>query len=120
MTNNKTTNNFHFTGGIQGGAVSLGGNAENKGNVSLQIQSQSMEAIQSELAKVERELHSSSIDDNLKKEALDHVADAKIDPSPDKISRAVSTLSKVEELAKKVPGTGTAITTAIAYLSSLL
>ena len=102
-------NTFNFSGGIQGGAVSLGGSAQNFGQTAIHYDVRTIEAIQSELSKAERELHASTIDADLKNEALEHVLAAKADPSPDKISKAITMLGKVESLATKAIGVGTAV-----------
>ena len=104
------TNNINIQGGIQAGSVSVGGKAENTGAVSVHYNPQTVELIQKELAKAERELHLGAISDEaLKKTALEHVQAAKADPSPDNISRAIEVLTKVESVATKTVAAGTAI-----------
>jgi hypothetical protein len=106
-----TNNTFNVSGGIQGGAVSLGGDATNSAPTTIHYNPQTIEAIQSELSKAERELHQVSIDPDLKQQALDHVQAAKADPSPDKLSKAIAALGQVESVATKLVGAGTAIGT---------
>lgn len=106
---NVTKNTFNISGGIQGGAVSIGGNADNSGSVSVHYNPQTIEAIQSELSKAERALHDSTLATDVKREALQHVEAAKADPSPDKIASAVKALDKVEALATAGVKAGSAI-----------
>lgn len=116
----KTTYNI---GNIQGGAVAVGGNAQNAGSVQIHYSPQTIEAIQSELSKAERELHGSSIDPDLKKQALQDVQAAKADPTPDKIAKVVSMLDRVQTTIAKTAGAITAFGTighAIAKLAGLL
>lgn len=110
-------NTFNVTGGIQGAAVSLGGNAENSGSMSIHYSPQIIELIQSELSKAERELHSLTIAPDLKQEALEHISAAKGDPTPDKLTRAIEVVGKVESLATRTAGAGTAIGTIVMALS---
>src|SRR5579872_3917061 len=119
---NVTINNntFNISGGVQGAAVSLGGNAENSGTTSIHYNPQTIETIQSELSKAERELHTMAIDPDLKREALEHVKAAKADPSPDKLSTAIAFLGEVEALATKTIGVGTAIGTIMTALSKVV
>jgi len=106
---NVTNNTFNISGGIQGGAVSLGSKAENSGTTSIHYNPQTVATIQSELSKAEHELHSLILEPALKREALEHIQSAKADPSPDKIQRVVGVLEKVKSLATSVHGAGTAI-----------
>jgi hypothetical protein len=118
-----TNNTFNVSGGIQGGAVSLGGDAKNAGATSIHYNPQTVEHIQSELSKAERELYNAKIDADLRREALQHVQTAKADPAPDKLSKAIDILSKVETITTKAVGAGTAIgsiATALAKLSGLM
>ena len=60
---NVTNNTFNIKGGIQGGAVSLGGDATNIDSpTTIHYNAQTIEAIQSELSKLERELNTKMID----------------------------------------------------------
>lgn len=106
VTNNNT---FNINGNIQGGAVSLGGDAKNSGVTSVHYDVKTVDLIRSELAKAERELFSLNIDHDIKSKALNYVAAAKSDPDPGKISKAIEFLGKAEELAVKALGAGTAI-----------
>ena len=80
MIVNKTTN-YNIAGGVQGGAVSIGGDATNFGQAQVHYNPQTIEQIQSELSKAERELHGMKLEGNVKKEALEHVAEAKANQS---------------------------------------
>jgi hypothetical protein len=102
---------INISGPINAGAVSLGGNAENSGSTSIHYNPQTVEAIQSHLAKAERELHAlpSGIEPELKKEALDHIQAAKADPQPDRVSKVVKALEKLESVASKAVGAATAL-----------
>jgi hypothetical protein len=114
-----TKNTFHITGGIQGGAVSLGGNAANEGSVKNHYNAQTTEQLLRELSKAERELHGMGIGPELKSDALGEVQAAKADPSPDKVDRALKALGKVETAASKTAGIGTAIGTIINTIAKL-
>jgi hypothetical protein len=113
---NVTNNTFNISGGIQGGAVSLGGDAENSGATSIHYNPQTVEVIRAELSKAERELQVMAIDDDLRRKALDHVRAAKVEPTPDKISNVIEVL----DLVTKVAGAGTAIGTIVIELAKLL
>jgi hypothetical protein len=120
---NMTKNTYNVSGGIQGGAVGIGGNAQNLGAVQVHYNPQTIEAIQSELSKAERELELLSVDSDLKRQALRDVRDAKADPAPDKLAKVVSVLDKVQVRIGKAAGTITAlgtIGTGIAKLAGLL
>lgn len=106
---NVTNNTFNISGGIQGGAISIGGNAENTGEVSLHYNPQTIEAIQSELSKAERELHGFGVAEEIKREALTQIEAAKADPSPGKVASAIKALEKVESLATAGVKAGTAL-----------
>ena len=96
---NVTNNTFNIKGGIQGGAVSLGGDATNIGSTtSNQYNQQTVEAIQSELSKLERELHEAKIDAAVKQSVLDAVKSAKADTSPDKVWKVVSAIRHTREI----------------------
>jgi hypothetical protein len=118
-----TNNTFNISGNVQGGAVSIGGDAHNSGITSIHYNPQTIQALQSELAKAERALHESTLNNELKSEALKHVTAAKADPEPGKIKKAIDVLGKVESIATKTVGAGTAIGTigtAIAKLAGFL
>jgi hypothetical protein len=103
------TNNIKISGGVQGGAVSIGGDAENKAPVNIHYNPQTIEKIQSELSKAERELHSAQIDDKKKKDALEIVRRAKAEPTPDNIEKATKVLGEVNAFLVKAFGVGTEI-----------
>jgi hypothetical protein len=118
-----TNNTFNISGGIQGGAVAVGGNAENSGSTQIHYNPQTIEAIQSELSKAERELHGCAIDPALKRQALEQVQAAKVDPVPDKIAKAISILNNVDSVVIKTAGAVSAIGTiggAVAKLAGFL
>jgi hypothetical protein len=94
-TINMNKNTYNISGGIQGGAVAVGGNAENQGSVQIHYNPQTIEALQSELSKAERELELLSLDPDLKKQALEHVREAKASPTPEKLRKVVSVLDQV-------------------------
>lgn len=114
------TNNFNFNGGIQAGAVSVGGNAQNIGPTSIHYNPQTIEAIRSELSKAERELHTLDVNEEEKSRALKTVESAKNDPSKDNVSNAIDALGKVESIATKALGAGTAIGGIVDALSKLI
>ena len=118
-----TNNTYNISGGIQGGAVAVGGNAENVGSTQIHYNPQTIEAIQSELSKAERELHGCAIAPTMKKQALEDVQAAKAEPVPNKIAKAISILNQVDSVVVKTAGTVSAIGTiggAIAKLAGLL
>jgi hypothetical protein len=95
---NVTNNTFNIKGGVQGGAVSLGGEATNVGSTAIHYNPQTVEAIQSQLSKLEKELHASSIEPQLKENILRDVQAAKADPTPDKISKVTSAVRLAGEV----------------------
>jgi hypothetical protein len=99
-----------INGGIKAGAVSIKGNATNMGTTNVHYQPQTIEAIQTELTKAIREIHTSTADPDLKEQALEHVRAAQADPTPDKLTKAIGFLGKIETVTAKVAGLGTAIT----------
>ena len=104
-------NTTTINGGIQAGAVSLTGDATNMGTTNIHYQPQTVEAIQTELTKAIREIHTSTADPDLKEQALEHVRAAQADPTPDKLTKAIGFLGKIETVTAKVAGVGTSITT---------
>jgi hypothetical protein len=106
-----TVMNTTINGGIQAGAVSINGNATNTGATNVHYQPQTIEAIQTELMKAIREIHTSAADADLKEQALEHVRAAQATPTQDKLTKAISFLDKVEAVTSKVQGVGTSITT---------
>ena len=95
---NVTNNTFNIKGGIQGGAVSLGGDAKNSGTTTIHYNPQTIEAIESELSKLERELHQATVDSALKQRMLDLVQAAKADPTPDNISKVTTAIRQAGEI----------------------
>jgi hypothetical protein len=95
---NVTNNTFNIKGGIQGGAVSLGGDAENSGTTTIHYNPQTIEAIQSELSKLERELHQASVDTAFKRQMLELVQAAKADPTPNRISKVTTAIRQAGEI----------------------
>jgi hypothetical protein len=100
-----TNNTYNISGGIQGGAVSLGGDATNVAPTTIHYNPQTIESIQLELSRLERELHQSDINVSLKQEILQLVHAAKADPTPDMISK----LTKAVRHAGEAVLAGTAI-----------
>jgi len=108
VTNNST---YNVSGGVQGGAVSLGGDTKNIAPVAIHYNPQTIEKIQTELSKAERELYELQLEDNLKERALKAIADAKTDPSPGRLEKAVNVLKETDLIANKLVSTGTALGT---------
>lgn len=108
---NVTNNTYNIAGAIQGGAISLGGDASNQGSVKAHYAQQTVEELQRELSKAERELHEIEIDQALRKVALDAIKAAKAEPSPGLIDEAIKALEKVEKVASKAVGIGSAVGT---------
>lgn len=92
------TNNTFNVRSIQGGAVSLGGDAVNSGETTIHYNPQTIAAIQSELSRLERELHQAPIDAQVKQEILLQVEAAKADPVPDKISKVTTAIRHAGEV----------------------
>jgi hypothetical protein len=106
------TNNYNISGGIQGGAVSIGGDATNYGPTVVHYSPQTIELIRAELAKAERELHSLQIDDAaLKNEALERIKQAKAEPTPERLGKVISIIGKIAEMSMKTAGIVTALGT---------
>ncbi len=116
---NVTNNTYNIGGGIQGGAVSLGGDASNQGSVKIHYAPQIVEELQRELSKAERELHGIDMDRSIKKDALDAVQAAKAEPSPGAIDKALKALEKVEKATSKTVGIGTGIGTIVSTIGKL-
>jgi hypothetical protein len=106
-----TNNTFNVSGGIQGGAVSLGGDATNLSPSSIHYNPQTIEALRSELSTAERELHQLLLPPDVKEKALTLITDAKADPSPSKIAKAIGVLKEADSVASKVVSTGTSLVT---------
>jgi len=106
-----TIMNTTINGGIQAGAVSVNGDATNMGTTNIHYQPQTIEAIQTELTKAIREIHTSTADPDLKEQALEHVRAAQADPTPDKLTKAIGFLGKIEAVTAMAAGVGTSITT---------
>jgi hypothetical protein len=66
--------------------------------VSFHYNPQTIVAIQSELSKLERELHEAQIDADLKQKLLIYVQDAKADPSPEKLSKTIGFIRQAGEV----------------------
>jgi hypothetical protein len=96
-------------GNIQAGAVALDGDATQTGTATNTYNAQTLEIIRSRLAEAEREIKSSPADVEARKEALLTIEAAKKEPTKNNLSKAVTAMEKVESLATKALGTGTAI-----------
>jgi hypothetical protein len=120
---NVTHNIINVKGDLQGGAISLGGSAQNLGATSVHYNPQTVQLIQSELSKAERELHTLGVDLPIKREALKALEAAKSDPTPDRMAKVISSLSQVQTVIEKVANTaaaGVKIAEAISKLGGLL
>lgn len=89
-------------GSVQGAAVNVGeGTATNYGSTSIQVLSdQQVETLQAQLAKLEAELHDSALEPEQKRRALEHVREAKNDPSPGKIGKIVEYIGHLGKVAE--------------------
>jgi hypothetical protein len=105
IVNNKSIS----IGNIQAGAVAIDGDATQTGTVTNTYNAQTLEIIQSRLAEAEREIKSSPVDVEARKEALLTIEVAKKEPTKDNLVKTVTALGKVESLATKALGAGTAI-----------
>jgi hypothetical protein len=111
IVNNKNIN----IGSIQAGAVAIDGDATQTGTAANTYNAQTLEIIQSRLAEAEREIKSSPVDVEARKEALLTIEAAKKEPTKHNLANAVTAMEKVESLTTKALGTGTAIS-GIAHL----
>jgi hypothetical protein len=111
--------NTTINGGIQAGAVSLAGNATNMGTTNVHYQPQTVKAIQMELTKAIHEINTSTADPDLKEQALEHVKAAQADPTPDKLTKAIRFLGKVEAVTSKAVNVGTSISTLSTLAASI-
>jgi hypothetical protein len=107
----KIVNNDNRTiniGSVQAGAVAIDGDATNTGTTSI-YNSQTLEVIRSRLLDAEQEIKKSVADDEAKREALEAIAAAKANPTKDNVSKAITTMEKVEALAYRTLGAATAL-----------
>lgn len=109
---------FEF-GNIQAGAVSVTGNATNSGQQAFNLSQQVMQAIESELARAERELQAAHLDEKTKADALATIRAARREPSPDRLGKAIEVLGRAEAVTTKAAATGTALSTIAAGLARL-
>lgn len=106
-------------GSINAGAVALDGStAVNLGTTNVQaLSQQQIDMAQAELAKLEAVLHDATgLPEDKRREALSHVADAKADPSPSKISKVIEVIGHLGTLAEA----GTALAPYAVTLGSLI
>lgn len=96
------TNNYNIQGNVQGGAVSIGGDAKNQGATSFHYDQSTIHAIQSVLSKIEKCVHDDAgkIDSAVQKEALQKIAAAKSDTNPTRLAEAMDVLKKIGTTAK--------------------
>jgi hypothetical protein len=95
---NVTNNTINVSGNLQAGAIAVGGDANNLAPTNNYYNQQTVEAIQSELSKLEAELERAKIDGSVKQLVLGTVRAAKADPSPDKISKVTSAVRHAGEI----------------------
>lgn len=93
-----TNNTFNISGGIQGGAVSVGGDATNSGQTLNQYSADTLTKIHTQLSRLEREVHESNLEDQIKGPILDQLKLAKESPTPGALSKLVSTIRHGGEL----------------------
>lgn len=106
-------------GSVNAGAVGIDGStAINTGTTNVQaLSKQQIEAVQSDLAKLEAALHASTaLPEDKKREALSYVSDAKADPSPFKVGKVIEFIGHLGTLAEA----GTALAPYAAALGSAL
>ena len=107
MTTNNNT--FNVTG-MQAGAISMGGNATQRGDNAFSYNPQTLSLMQSHLADAEREVKmSAALDMAAKKDALATIETARAEPTKDNLAKVVAALGNVESLATKALGAGTAL-----------
>lgn len=94
--------NQYNIGNVQGALVNVGdGAVTNYGDATLLVLSpQQIAAVQVELAKLEAAVRDSDIDDDKKKQALTHVAEAKRDPSPPKVEKIIEFIGHLGTLGE--------------------
>lgn len=95
---NMTKNVVNISGGMHGGAVSAGGDAVNSNQSIVHYNSQTIEAIQSELSKLEVQVHNSTLDSSLKAELIGQIAAAKTDPAPEKLTKLIARIKTAGEV----------------------
>jgi hypothetical protein len=93
-----TNNTYNISGGIQGGAVSVGGDAKNVGATNIHYSSETIESLKLELSKLELELHQAHLDAPLKGQMLELVQAAKLEPTPEKISKVTTAIRHAGEV----------------------
>lgn len=89
-------------GSVNAGAVAFDGStAVNNGKTNVQVLTQQqVQAVQSELAKLEAALHGSVLPEEKKREALTYVSEAKEDPSPSKVGKVIEFVRHLGSLAE--------------------
>lgn len=102
------TNNTTIHGSVQGGAISIGGNATNSGTSNVAFTPLVIETIRSELTKGTYEIQQLDLDQGAKEAALERLAAAHADPTPSKISVAVESLQKIESGSRSLVKIGQA------------
>lgn len=115
------TNNYNIQGNLQGGAVSIGGNAKNQGSTSFHYDQSTINAIQSVLSKIEKSLYEDAdrIEPALQKEAIQKVAAAKSETTPSRIEQAINVLNKIGTTAKEVIDLATTYAPLVSELGKL-
>ncbi len=109
LTVNNNTNNWNIIGGVQGGAVALGGNAESKGDSNINYNAQTLSVIQDRLSDAVREVANAPVDVKTREEAKLVIEDAKKEPTKENLAKAVTAMERLESLATKALGAGTAV-----------
>lgn len=115
---NMTTNNITIGGSVNAAQFTASGNPTNSGT--LEFNSQSIEMIKNALARAEEELAKAPISEDDKRGALEKIASTREAPTRENLAKAVSVLSKVEEMSQKALGTGTAIKGIVDLLTTLV
>ncbi len=98
VTNNST---FNVDGGVHGGAVSLGGEAHNSGETTVQVYNGSaLQKIDYELTELAKVVHNVQLDEVARNRSLEEIAIAKAYPSPGKIKTVIDTIGNIGTLAE--------------------
>lgn len=116
----QVTNNFNI-GNIQAGAVAVGaGSSSNVGEVSNFYKAETVEKIQEQLSKAE--LHIADINEKTEETvaALESIKSARIEPSPDRVNKAIAMIEKVATTTNSIVENIPALTGVVTSLQSLV
>jgi len=116
------TNKTVIHGNVTAGTISINGNAESSGTVSVHFQETTLKDIQAELSKAIYEIHKSGVDPELKEEVLEQIRSAQANPTSGAISKSVDLLTKFEkamDTVEKIGGAAASIGNIISRICQL-